>query len=172
MSKRSKPKKKHRRGNGEGAVYERADGQWCGSVTIGYDEQGKRRRRTVYGPTKGDALEKLAKLQSDVVNGVLVEPARTTVAEFLKRWLKDVAKPAIRPATHRLYDGMIRNHINPCIGGVGLAKLTAVHVQGLYTTMESKGGSARLRQLAHAVLHKALGQALKWNLVVDTTLEN
>jgi hypothetical protein len=35
-----------RRGRGEGAVYER-NGRWCATVTIGYDDQGRRRRPTI-----------------------------------------------------------------------------------------------------------------------------
>ncbi len=34
-----------RRGNGEGSIYRRADGKWCASVTIGHDENGRRKRR-------------------------------------------------------------------------------------------------------------------------------
>jgi len=156
---------KRRRGNGEGGVYRRDDGQWCASVTIGYDEVGKRRRRVVYGSTKAAALEKLAKLQADAVSGTLIETERITVAVFLKRWLEDSSRPAVRPATYRSYKGLIDNHINEQIGGVALSKLTPAHVQALYGAMERAKRSPRLRQMAHAVLHKALGQALKWNLV-------
>jgi integrase len=71
-----------------------------------------------------------------------------------------------RPATYRSYNGLIEKHINPHIGGVSLAKLSPVHVQGLYLSMERDGCSGRLRQMVHAVLHNALGRALKWNLVM------
>src|SRR5262249_2510307 len=104
---------------------------------------------------------------SSLATGMLAEPTQLTVAQFLtKRWLEDAARMAIRPATYRLYSGVIRNHINSNIGGVRLDKLTPTHVQSMYGTLESEGCSRRLRQLVHAVLHKALGQALKWNLVV------
>jgi integrase len=162
---------KRRRGNGEGAVYQRADAQWCASVTAGYDPNGKRRRKTIYGATKDVLLQKLAKLQRDVVGGTLVDSERTTVAQHLKHWLEDSARPAIRPATYRSYKGLIENHINPHIGGVPLVKLSPLHVQGLYSTMERNGCSGRLRQMVHAVLHNALGRALKWNLVVRNVCE-
>src|ERR1019366_7582156 len=50
-------------------------------------------------------------------------------------------------------------------------KLSPLHVQGLYSTMERNGCSGRLRQMVHAVLHNALGRALKWNLVVRNVCE-
>ena len=77
---------KRRRGRGEGAIYRRKDGQWCASVTIGYDEQGRRRRRTLYGATKGAVVEKLAKTQSAIATGTLAEVQRITLAQFLERW--------------------------------------------------------------------------------------
>ena len=47
-----KKRSKRRRGNGEGSIFQRADGYWVGTINIGYNEAGKRRRKTVYGETK------------------------------------------------------------------------------------------------------------------------
>jgi integrase len=138
---------------------------WCGVVTIGYDGTGKRRRRYVYGATKAETLEKLMRLQHAKLTGELGEPTRFTVAAYLRHWLETAARPAIREATHRLYADLIRLHINTRIGGVALTKLTPAHVQELLVEMEHAGSSARLRQMVHGVLHKALKQALLWNLV-------
>ena len=41
-----------RRGRGEGSIFQRADGRWTATITVGYDGNGKRKRRTVYGKTK------------------------------------------------------------------------------------------------------------------------
>ena len=43
-----------RRGKGEGTVSERPDGTWLGQVTTGYDENGKQKRKTVYGKTQAE----------------------------------------------------------------------------------------------------------------------
>lgn len=155
-----------RRGNGEGSIYRRKDGRWCGSLVIGYDANGKRRRRIVYGRSRAEVKDKFAALQSSLLQGTLVSTDRTTVAEFLEQWVENSAQQRIRPATCRLYRGIIRNHINPVLGGVQLNMLTPAQVQALYGTMARAGKSPRLRQLAHAVLHRALTMALRWNLVV------
>jgi integrase len=134
-------------------------------VSLGYDGNGKRRRRTVYGATKAEVQERLRALQNDASSGLLTNLGQERLSAYLKRWLEDVARPTIRKNTYRSYEGVIRNHINPNAGGVSLAKLTPSHVQGLYGAMERAGVSPRLRQLAHAVLHRALKQAVKWGLV-------
>lgn len=38
-----------RRGNGEGSIYRRSDGKWCATLAVGYDQNGKRKRRYLYG---------------------------------------------------------------------------------------------------------------------------
>jgi hypothetical protein len=39
-----------RRGRGEGGVFQReSDGLWAGTVSLGYDGTGNRKRRVVYG---------------------------------------------------------------------------------------------------------------------------
>jgi len=38
-----------RRGHGEGSIYQRADGRWCGTYSAGYNANGKRMRRTLFG---------------------------------------------------------------------------------------------------------------------------
>jgi integrase len=140
-------------------------------VTVGYDGTGRRRRRYVYGANKAETLEKLMGLQHSKLTGGLREPSRFSVAAYLQYWLETAARPAIREATYRLYSDLIRLHINTRIGGVALTKLTPTHVQGLLAEMEKGGASARLRQMVYSVLHKALKQALLWNLVPRNVCE-
>lgn len=153
---------KTRRGSGEGSIFQRGDGLWTATLNIGYDEKGKRRRRTVYGKSKKVVQEKLTRLQADSLSGTLTAASRDSVADYLDRWLKDAVKPSTRDATYRCYEGIVRNHINPRIGGVTLTKLTPLHIQGLYSSMERDGVSARVRELTHAVLRRALNQGVKW----------
>jgi len=41
-----------RRMNGEGGLYQRADGRWFGAVVLGYAEAARPRRKTVSARTK------------------------------------------------------------------------------------------------------------------------
>ncbi len=98
--------------------------------------------------------------------GTLTKPSRTTVAQFLEIWLDDVVRVTVRNSTYVSYKGVVKNHIDKRIGGIRLQKLEPSHVQGLYSAMEKDGASPRLRQLTHAVLHRALKQALRWGKVI------
>jgi integrase len=154
-----------RRGYGEGSIYQRADGRWCGTYSSGYNANGKRIRRTVFGETKEDVAGKLARLQISKMDGTWAEPTKVRLAAYLDRWLEDAAKPTIRTTTYASYKWIVEKHINCRIGGVTLRNLSPVHIQGLYGEMIRDDVSARVRQLTHAVLRRALKQAVKWGMI-------
>jgi hypothetical protein len=74
-----------RRGRNEGGIYQRADGQWVGSLSLGYDDKGKRIRRTVYGESKKQIQDKLDELRQKVRGGQPLDAEKLTVATFLQR---------------------------------------------------------------------------------------
>ena len=154
-----------RRGNGEGSIYQRADGTWCATYNAGYDERGRRRRRTIFGKTRQSVQEKLRKLLHDTPNGNAIEPQRLTVGQYLDRWLAGTAKNTVKPTTYANYEGVIRNYLKPHLGGMQLTKLGVIHIQSLYASMDRAGKSAETIRLAHAVLRRALKQAVRWRLV-------
>src|SRR5262249_21187567 len=96
-----------RRGRSEGSIFQRADGQWVGSVSLGYDGSGRRKRRVVYGATKQEVQEKLRQLQHDAAAGRLADAGGMTVAEWLARWLETV-KSRVQPKTHLRYEQLVR----------------------------------------------------------------
>ena len=84
----SKAKNRKRRGRGEGSVFEREDGLWVGSISLGLGENGKRKRKTVYGATKNEVLNKLDRFRGDVRTGSIADAGGLTVGQLLDRWLE------------------------------------------------------------------------------------
>ena len=160
-----------RRTKGEGGVYRRADGRWCASVDLGI-VRDKRRRRVVYGKTRREVAQKLFALRKEAERGNLREPNRLTVEHFLDRWLEDGARPSVRQTTLENYRSVIRNHIVPGLGSERLSGLSPLKIQEFYSTMQKTGVSPRMRQLVHAVLHRALGQAVRWNVISQNPAAN
>jgi integrase len=158
--------KQRRRGRGEGSIFQRPDGRWVATISLGIGADGKRKRRTIYGATKRHVQDELTKLQSSKMTGTLSAPSKLTVAQFLERWLADVASTTVRPSTFANYEGVSKNHILSRIGGVPLQKLTPMHVQHLYAEMERAGAGPHGRKLAHCVLHRALKDAVRAGLAV------
>ena len=82
-----------RRGHGEGAIFYREDRKrWVASVDLGW-EGGKRRRRDLYGKTRREVAEKLARALQAQREGRELPPERTMVGPFLDDWLETIVKP-------------------------------------------------------------------------------
>jgi integrase len=154
-----------RRGREEGSIYERADGLWVASVSLGYDAEGKRIRRVVYGKSKSEVAEKLRRLQTSVDHGRIPEAGGLTVAEFLARWLEGI-KPTVAANTYDPYERHCRLYLTPQIGGTKLEKLTALHVQKLYADLAAAGLSAVMRRKVGATLGVALQNAVGLRLIM------
>ncbi len=88
---------------------------------------------------------------------------RQTVAAYLQDWLKQ-ASANLRPASTGRYEEIIRLHITPVLGKVVLNKLTAQQVSRLYASLLERLSKSTVSNV-HTVLHKALDQAMKWDLV-------
>lgn len=157
--------KRQRRSKGDGAVYQNAKGIWTGYVTLGNAENGRPKRRYVYGKTSAEVREKLDKLRSDARSGLLCDPTRITVRQFLADWLDTVARPSIKPSTYIRYERIVRLYIVPYLGGFQLTKLTPLHIQGSFVDMRKDGLSPSAQESAFVILRAALGTAVKWALV-------
>lgn len=92
------------------------------------------------------------------------DATRSTVAEFMAYWLATV-KPSLKPATHRRYQDLTNKHIVPFIGALKLARLSSAHVQGLYANRLESGLSKTTVAHLHSVLHHALDDAVRWEMV-------
>jgi integrase len=153
-----------RRGHGEGTIYQRADGKWTASISLGYAD-GKRKRKQVYGKTRREVAEKLTAVQHDVQQGLPVVTERQTVEQFLNRWLEDSVKPTVRPKTYQSYAQMTRLHIVPSIGRVELTKLSPQQVQAWLNRKMTSGLAPRTVSYMRSILRQALEQACRWGLV-------
>jgi hypothetical protein len=88
-----------------------------------------------------------------------------TVGGYLDRWLENSDRGSVRTSTYERHREIVGLHLRPALGYVKLSKLTPVHVQGLYRDKLDSGLSPATVQKLHTVPHKALAQALKWNMV-------
>lgn len=172
-----------KRGQGEGTIGKRTDGRWAARISTGW-KNGKRQRRWVYARTRKGVADKLAQLQRDHELGILSNPGRLTIEQFLSQWLTESAKPRLRPRTYASYRQVVRLHIDPYIGHHPIQKLSPQHVQAWLNTLsaegwrrkrtkadeaakrpEKRGIAPRTILYARAILRAALAQAMKWGIV-------
>lgn len=155
-----------------GHIKERSPGHFAIVLDVRDPSTGKRKRRWhSFRGTKREAQIECARLISEISGGTYLEPNKTTVAQFLERWL-DSVKPRISPKTYERYSEIVRKNINPALGSVYLTKLRAAQIAGAYTDAlkagrrDGKGGLAPTTVIyMHRIIKQALGQAVRWELL-------
>lgn len=138
----------------------RCRGRWQATLDVIID--GRRKRKTLYAPTKQEATRKLKKALRDRDQGALV--MRTmTVEAWMTRWLERKSKPPkpLKPQTMRSYRSKSARYIVPMIGRRQLTDLRAEHIETMYDQMRADGlAEATIRQ-THAILAGALKDAVR-----------
>ncbi|MGC5258393.1 tyrosine-type recombinase/integrase [Gordonia sp. DT218] len=161
--------KRRRRPAGDGALYQRANGLWIGSVDLP-TRDGKRRRREVTSMDYETAMQKLRKLRRDVEDGMAPVTDRTTVEKWLTEWLDTIVIRDVKPTTRATYQSTVRAQIVPRIGTKKLGKLTPRDVRGMCDGI-AKDRSTGSALNAYWTLSKALTAAKNDGLIRDNPCE-
>ena len=136
----SQARRKAKRGQREGTVYQRRDGVWVGRIMLGRKSNGEPDRPKVSGPTRADVNRQLAELRLRAEQGqsVDVSQARQSVADYLGDWL-DAAGTTTRSQTLVGYRQIVRDHITPSLGRHKLSALRPDAIQRLYAAKLAEG---------------------------------
>ncbi len=150
-----------------GHITKRSKDSYTIVLELGRDPAtGKRKQQwiSVKG-TKKEAEKRLSELLSQLDNGVFIKPGKTTLADYLNRWLKDYAKPNLSPRSFERYESIVRVNLIPSLGKTILNQLKPEHIQKYYSAKLESGLSPRTVRYHHVVLHIALKTAVKWGLL-------
>jgi integrase len=148
-----------KRANGEGSIYQRKDGRWSASLSLG---RGKRKH--FLGSTRAGVNRRLTAAMKARDDGQPLVDERQTVRQFLNGWVED-KKTSARPGTIRGYESKIRVHIVPALGTITLAKITPQRLQRFFNEKLATGLAPQTVHHLRAILRAALTDAVKWGLV-------
>ncbi len=121
--------------------------------------------------TKKDAEKRLSELLHQLDHGAFIRPGRTTLREYLEKWLSEYVKPNLSPRGFERYQGIVIHYFIPEMGNIILTQLKPEHIQKHYISMFNKGLTAGTVRYHHAVIHKALQTAIKWGLLNHNAVE-
>lgn len=141
----------------------RCQGRWVGVLDFGWSG-GKRRRRIVYGATKGAVQTKLRKLRESPATAAPTGNGHT-VESWMTYWLTDIAAEQIRPQTMQSYRSKIDRYIIPLLGRHKLERLEPRHAREMYKELRARGLSEATLRQTHAILSRALKIATREELV-------
>jgi integrase len=138
-------------------VYQRADGRWVAAVDLGWQD-GKRRRKVIYGRTRREVADKLNALLPAAAAGQVVAGRAPTVADAVESWL--AAKGHLKPKTLASYRWVAEAYVIPSLGKKRADKVTPADLRAMTKGLIDRGLSRRSAQYAHRVAGMALGDAV------------
>jgi integrase len=137
---------------------------WTVVYDEGRDEHGRRRQRSKGGfATRREAQAFLHSVLTRLGDGSYAAPSKQNLGDYLlNEWLPAIG-PTVRPMSLEQYEKTVRLRILPRLGGVPLQALTPAHLNALYNELGKAGLSVSTRRQTHAVLSRALKDAVRWS---------
>ena len=157
-----------------GHITQRTKDNKTWSVVIELNKiNGKRKQKwyTVHGDKK-DAEKFLTEKLRELDTGMFIDIISITVSDYFKYWVEECCIPNQSPTTYESYQKNINLHINPIIGDIKLKDLLPLHLQTLYSNRLKFGLSKTTVLYLHRIIHSALEQAMKWQLIPRNIADN
>lgn len=151
---------KAKRGQNEGSIFQRRDGRYAAVISL-----SNGRRKTLYAPTKKEALAKLRAFQLKQAQGLAEFDSSQALETYLRHWLEDVARTRVKASTYEGYEQLVRIRVLPALGKKRLVDITGQHLQALLAELQRKGMSPSTVLKTRMVLHSAFRQAVRWHLI-------
>jgi integrase len=150
------------------SIYRRAsDGKWVGTLDLGRDASGRRKRHVVYGQLRREVVAKLEEARSRLAADEPVKDARLTVAMFVSDWIQKALPASQRKATTQdNYAIIAKTHLVPApFGALTLDKLRPSDIEALLTAKRAAGLSDSTVRLIYTVARAVLDTAVRDGLV-------
>ena len=146
-----------------GHIRQRGKGIWAIVVDVGrHLDTGKRLQEWIkVKGTKRDAERILPEILQKLETGSFVKPSRLTVSEYLTQWMQDCVAITVGARTARGYGTIVKRIKRSSLAQIKLTALKPAHVQRYYSELIRENLSAQTVKHHHALLHGAMGQALK-----------
>lgn len=94
-----------------------------------------------------------------------------TIGEYFDYWYKQSCITKLSPTTYESYKRNIDKYIIKYLGNIRLENLLPLQLQSFYNTLSETLSNTTIIYI-HRIIHSALNQAMKWDLVVRNVADN
>jgi integrase len=156
-----------KRANGEGNIYQRANGTWEARFSYLDPDTGVRRRVSFYGPSTKAVRDKLKTARERLDAGAPVKDATRTVGDWLAHWrATTLAASDRKESTRVLYANLCRKHLESApFGAIPLDRLRPTNVEALVLSMRAVTLSDSTIRQTYTVLRAGLDGAVRDGLL-------
>jgi integrase len=144
-------------------------GNWQVTVSLGYDENGKKKRIKKQGfKTKKDA-EVFVTETLDKKNKGFVAPTENNILfkDFINDWFNDYKVKTLSITTRDNYISRINTHIIPALGDIRLNKITNMIIQKFYNNLIHEGLKPSSAKKIMEILNNCFTYARKNKLIYE-----
>lgn len=142
----------------------RADGRYQARITVGRDENGKRKIKSIYGKTIKELDAKLVEYKSLKNKGLVVTDNKITLKEYSQKWL-EAYKQGVEYNTYEMYRTCVENHIKTSSAArLPMSKIKNDDLQMLINN-KLNDGLTRTVEIIILTLKQIFKKAIKNNIV-------
>ncbi|WP_240307666.1 tyrosine-type recombinase/integrase [Thermus caldifontis] len=137
-------------------------------MTIGYTPDGRQAKRWVYGRTRQEVAEKLARLLPKAWTGTVPDPTGLKLGDWLLHWVEERAlRKGLRPTTIRNYR-VYMGHLEPILR-IPLTRLTSLQLRAFFADLAHFSPSHRRH--IYQFLRAALRDAVRTDLIPSNPMD-
>ena len=114
-----------RRSKGDGSVSQRKDGKWLAQIVIGYDANGKLKKKSRVAKTKSEAGKFSREMQLEKQKNTLMLQGKMAFSELLARWL-ELKKGQLKAKSYMDYERICKCQFLPKFGRMKMEKIKGV----------------------------------------------
>ena len=103
---------------------------------------------------------------AEIDDGSYLDPCSVKFGDWLDLWLETYVSPTVKPYTTDSYTNICNRYLKPYLGRYKLSQLSALPIQKMYNELQQEHKlSAKTVKNIHGVLHRALTQAVKLQMI-------
>ena len=161
-----------KRCNGEGSINKRKDGRWECSIMFGFQKDGRRRRKSFYGRTRKEALDKMHDFKQKLEAGLITLDERPLVqpdilfSQWADTWYEG-HKDSISKTTQQSYKYTLAT-LKEKIGDRPVNTIKAMDIEDLLRELRKEGKSDSYVAKARGMLFQIMNKAEANELYVKT----
>ena len=160
-----------RRSKGDGSIYfDEKRKIYIGQINLGYDEQGSRKRKTVYGNTKAEVQAKLKNIEYRVFTGTFVDKNDITIYHLTKQILDEkLNQNEIQEQTYYRHLETLKT-LKP-IYNTPLQSATETQIKNYFSNYTLNYSSSVIGKI-YALLGRTFKEALRRKIISENPMEN
>lgn len=155
-----------------GHIQDRGNGSYLLVYHIGYDEKGKRIRktRTVKAKNKTEANKMLAAFVTEIDKGEFVAPSNTKFPAFVEEWKKDASRK-LAPNTLEMYTYLLNGRMIAAFSHLKMESIKASYIEKYLNNLEEEGLSSSTIRKHYNLLSNIFKLAIKHDLINKNPME-